>query len=508
MRSVCPAEELATAPGGVLGVVERLRGDATAALDPKRRCAMGQVMTPSSVATLMASMLPSPTDVRLVDPGAGYGSLTAAAVSAWLARDDRPESIRVVAFEVEPTLVDLLERTLDLCGAACVEAGVQFDATVVARDFLQAAADSYVSGGDRFNCAILNPPYRKIGRGSREREVCRALGVDASNLYAAFVGATVQLLEDGGQIVAVTPRSFANGPYFRRFRGFLLNRVSLRRLHVFGSRSRAFRDDGVLQENVILHGVRSSAPPETVEITASIGPEDPVVSRHVPWSRVVYEHDAEQFIHIIETNEGDAAAEQIAHFDNYLHELPLSVSTGPVVDFRTPDYLRTEESSDTVPLLYPAHLNDGSVHWPRERARWNALALAAETIPLTVPNGNYVLVKRFTAKEERRRVVAAVYEGDEFTTERVGFENHLNYFHVAGNGLPLDLARGVAIYLNSSLVDTYFRQFSGHTQVNATDLRNIPYPRRELLTRLGRALGTAALSQDQVDRAVEERLLA
>ena len=100
-----------------------------------------------------------------------------------------------------------------------------------------------------FTCAILNPPYRKIGSDSDERKACRAVGLEASNLYAAFVGATVSLLEEGGDLVAITPRSFANGPYFRAFRQFLLDRIALRRVHLFDSRSAAFKEDAVLQEN-------------------------------------------------------------------------------------------------------------------------------------------------------------------------------------------------------------------------------------------------------------------
>ena len=34
-------------------------------------------------------------------------------------------------------------------------------------------------------------------------------------------------------------------------------------------------------------------------------------------------------------------------------------------------------------------------------------------------------------------------------------------------------------------VDEQFRRFSGHTQVNATDLRLMKYPSRDILTRLG-----------------------
>ena len=496
-------------PASLRSFADRQRRVATAVLDQDRRSEMGQFMTPSSVAGLMASMFAEPhEEVRLLDAGAGAGSLTAAAVAALLERDEPPVSIEVVAFEVEAALVPYLDQTLAACRDACTEAGVSFDARIETDDFLATVAERLRKGvpGD-FTCAILNPPYRKIRSASDERVLCRQMGLEVSNLYAAFVGAAVHLLAPNAELVAITPRSFANGTYFRAFRRFLLDRVALRRLHVFDSRKRAFRDDAVLQENLILHAQRTEDVPETVEITASPAPDEPVRARCLPWGRVVYEHDPEQFIHLIVDPEGDAVAQRMAGLDHYLADLGIAVSTGPVVDFRASDYLRHLPEDGAVPLLYPMHMRAGAICWPRpERAKWNALALDEGSYSLTVPRGDYVLVKRFTAKEEKRRVVAAVFEAKSCPSERVGLENHLNYFHEGGASLPLDLARGLALYLNSSLLDSYFRQFSGHTQVNACDLRNMPYPARHLLEAAGKAIGDALPEQTELDRLADDLL--
>jgi adenine-specific DNA-methyltransferase len=71
----------------------------------------------------------------------------------------------------------------------------------------------------------------------------------------------------------------------------------------------------------------------------------------------------------------------------------------------------------------------------------------------------------------------------------------------------VDLAKGLAAYLNSTLVDAYFRQFNGHTQVNATDLRNIRYPTRTELESLGRKIGDVFPYQSDLDALVERELL-
>ena len=65
---------------------------------------------------------------------------------------------------------------------------------------------------------------------------------------------------------------------------------------------------------------------------------------------------------------------------------------------------------------------------------------------------------------------------------------------------------GLSVYLNSSLVDHYFRQFNGHTQVNATDLRSLQYPDREMLERLGKKMSKTALSRQEIDDFIEGEL--
>ena len=81
-------------------------------------------------------------------------------------------------------------------------------------------------------------------------------------------------------------------------------------------------------------------------------------------------------------------------------------------------------------------------------------------------------MKRFSAKEEKRRIVSALWSDD----RAPAFDNKLNYIHRQGRGLEADVAAGLIVWLNSTPVDAYFRVFSGHTQVNAGDLRRMRFP--------------------------------
>ena len=102
--------------------------------------------------------------------------------------------------------------------------------------------------------------------------------------------------------------------------------------------------------------------------------------------------------------------------------------------------------------------------------------------------------------------MACIYDSKRIPAPLIGFENHLNYFHVGGRGMSLELAKGLVAFLNSTVVDLYFRQFSGHTQVNATDLRSMSYPTKTALESLGRKLDDPGIEQGKLDELVKKEL--
>jgi len=496
-----------------LSSIEATRRDASLRLDSRRRALMGQFLTPASVATFMAEMFECKKPVvRILDPGAGPGALSAAVVFAMSRRPQPPSAISLTAYEIDPLLVGYLRKTLDLCRALSDDVGIRFEGRIVEDDFLEAGAntfsgDLFVAGErERFDCAILNPPYRKIGTNSCERRLLRAIGLETTNLYTGFLAVTARLLAPGGEMVAITPRSFCNGPYFEPFRRFFLREMRFCRVHVFDARDRAFADDKVLQENVVFRAVKTEALDRDVVVSASVGPDGSGLRmRTIKHDELVRPREHHAFIHIVPDDDGDPIRHRMASLDASLSDLGLTVSTGRVVDFRAKELLRAQPGRNTVPLIYPCHLQDGFVEWPNGRTRKpNAIELGPRAEDLLVPEGHYVLTKRFSAKEERRRVVAAVYDPTRVAAARVAFENHLNYYHVRGSGLPVTVAKGLAAFLNSTLVDAYFRQFSGHTQVNAADLRSLRYPGWNSLVALGRRIGKSFPTQEELDRLIEE----
>lgn len=467
----------------------------------EKKSELGQYLTPERTAAFMAGLFPPSNGVcRLLDPGAGIGSLSAAFLERWHAGDLAFQRVDVDAFELDVTLHANLAETLGKYEGDSV--GVRISGA----DFIHAAADA-LSGGlfatelPRYSHAILNPPYKKIGSSSKYRLALRRVGIETVNLYSAFVALTIALVAPGGQIVAIIPRSFCNGPYYRPFRDFILEHAAIRRIHLFESRAKAFKDDAVLQENVVIHLERGALQGPVTVSTSTDDTFTDLVSHEHPFGRIVFPDDLGRFIHV-PTSPGKNAIERSAAVRFTLGDLGLEVSTGPVVDFRLKEHLRDKPGPSTVPLLYPGHFLQGRTVWPIEELKKpNAIERNGDTEKWLYPSGYYCVVRRFSSKEEPRRVVASVVEpGVLGNVTALGFENHLNVFHIRRRGLPQALAYGLVVFLNTTAVDEAFRRFNGHTQVNATDLKLMKYPSHEALIQLGEwAMRQESLTQSVID---------
>lgn len=481
--------------------VEKTRLRLSKSTGQEKKSRYGQFFTPQRTASFMAGLFPDGKGrCRLLDAGAGIGSLSAAFLERWQSAGFHFERVELDAFEVDDSLHAYLSKTLEQYKnhSNCIP-------TIRKADFIHVAADRLAGGFfadefEKYTHVILNPPYKKISAHSLHRLAMRKLGIEAVNLYSAFVSLAIALTVLSGQIVAIIPRSFCNGPYYRPFRNFILAHTAIQHIHLFKSRDQTFKDDKVLQENIIIRLERCG---QQGPVTVSTSTDDTFVDLRTceqPFEQIVSPHNPQRFIHVPMTSEGAVALNSAVRCT--LFDLGVNVSTGPVVDFRLKKYLHKVPRKGSVPLLYPCHFKGTDLAWPiLDAKKPNAIVRNNDTERWLYPNGFYCVVRRFSSKEERRRIVASVVSPKALNhAKALGFENHLNLFHENRHGLAEALAYGLAVFLNSTAVDDYFRCFSGHTQVNAADLKFIKYPSRDHLISMGQwAVQRKKLTQEMID---------
>lgn len=465
---------------------------------------MGQFMTPPEIATFMARRLIANFDepvVRLLEPAAGAGVLAAAVVQELLAREHLPTRIELLMFELDERLIAGLERLALEMHAACAALGVQLDWQVKHEDFLLSElATAGVSAGPLL--VISNPPYFKLTKSDPRAVAHRYAVYGQPNIYGLFMAACARLVTVGGKWCFITPRSWMSGSYFSAVRRTMFSHLHMDALHSFESRKDHFHEGAILQEAVITWatGLAEIDPRMHVIVTRSVGVADmeKAVLHALPLARLIGSDDAQT---VDLPAPGDA--EQFPAWSDTLETYGLKVSTGPVVPFRSLDYVREFSAPRTVPLLWMQHVSTNGVTWPIQKKREHILAEAGSAWML-VKNAPMVLMRRFSPNESTRRVNVTAYAGD-LPGEVIGLENHLNYLYRVAGEMSVGEALGLAAFFGSSIVDKKIRSRAGSTQVNAGDLRQMKLPPLADILAIGSLLHFGSSLAD-MDQAVERVL--
>lgn len=492
-------------------------GRAYAATTPKiHQKSLGQYLTPVEIARSMADRAANGMNmervVRIIDPAAGAGILAAAACEALAAHPTPPEVIELVCYEIDPELAAVLRNVMGEV-ARRLAPRVRVDAQVIESDFILDNArrltdELFDRPADLFDLVISNPPYFKLNKEDVRARACASLVHGQPNIYGLFMGVCAAMLRPAARFCFITPRSWASGPYFEHLRKQLLRAIRPFEIHLFDSRTASFSRDEVLQEVMIIWGVKAEGwltNPQNLSIRMSTSKGAVDIERRVertlPVAELLDFRDRHLVLKLPATQDDDRVVGLVHSWSGSLARYGLKISTGPVVHFRALDYLRQGPQGSVAPLLWPSHVRAMQIRWPLGLARKaEYIAESSESAYVLVPNKNYVLLRRFSAKEEARRLVAAPFFAlDGYTS--LGLENHLNFIYRPNGEMSTDEAWGFAALLNSSLLDQYFRCVNGNTQVSATELRAMPLPPLEAVKEIGRRV-RGVTDLEQIDAVV------
>ena len=482
--------------------------------DDEQRKKMGLYLTPVIVAQFMATMMTCRNNhLRILDPAAGCGILLCAAIERIVASTKPPEIVEIVAYELDSDLVEPLQMVLKYLKTWAAKQGIQLRITVRNEDFILAQA-SALSGEatEKFDVVIANPPYFKIAKEDPRAVAARLVVHGQPNIYGLFMAVAAALTVDCGDAIFITPRSFASGPYFRRFRENFFSVVRPAHVHLFSSRRIAFSRDDVLQENIIIHAIREPnwskrkgcEPCMTISTSNGIDDIAHLSKRSVLVREVLNLSDVDTVLRLPETLEEEGLLRWVDSWEGSLQGYGLQISTGPVVPFRATKWLKEKNNSNTVPLLWMNHVQAMEVHWPNGCRKAQYILKNDGSEGLLLANRNYVLLRRFSAKEERRRLTAAPFLAKSVKAEFVGIENHLNYIHRPGGSLTEDEAWGLSALYSSALLDGYFRCINGNTQVSATELRAMPLPPLKTIVAIGKRVQSISDPLQVIDDLVDK----
>lgn len=457
------------------------------AVPKTKRKKYGQFFTNATTAQYMASLFDFDTtkpQMSLLDAGAGTGILSAAVVQRLI--DDGYEGhIHITCYETDSLVLPLLEENLRI-----IQKNANVSFTLINENYITTQSfGEHTLFRENENCydyVIGNPPYLKIPKDAVEAKSMSAVCHGAPNLYFLFWAMGIYNLKQEQELVYIIPRSWTSGAYFKKFRGYLFNNCVITDIHLFESRDKVFDGESVLQETMIVKIKKTKHCPKSIRITTSATSDFTDVRRFTTsYDTVVGKN---QYVYLV-TNKDDAdVLQKINHFDKTLPEINLKMQTGIIVDFRTREVLRNELEEGAYPLLYSQHIKGGRVVWPQGK---EGEVIKTERESYLQANSDLLLVKRFTSKEEKRRLQCGIYLKQRYSQfEYISTQNKVNFIKCDSPCITY----GLYVLLNSTLYDCYYRILNGSTQVNSTEINQMPIPERAVIEEMGRELMQKELS--------------
>lgn len=468
-----------------------------ASVPKSKRKSYGQFFTTGTTAQYMAGLFcfdHTKTELKILDAGAGTGILTAAVIDK-LFNDGYKGNVCMTCYETDPNVLPVLTQNLEL-----LKSEYRFSYEIKTDNYITSqrfAPDSLIQEDCcTYDYIIGNPPYLKIGKDDIEAKCMIDVCHGAPNMYFLFWAMGIYNLKENQEMVYIVPRSWTSGAYFKRFRSFLFSRCILTDIHLFESRDKVFDGESVLQETIIVKIKKTTVKPQYINITTSQTSDFRDIKEFkAPYQTVVSKN---QFVYLITDNDEANVLNRINKLSCTLPDINLKMKTGLIVDFRTKEVLRDKMEDGAFPLLYSQHIRDGRVVWPIGK---EGEVIKTEKKAYLQPNGNFLMVKRFTSKEEKRRLQCGIYlkkHYEKFT--HISTQNKINFIECDSPCLTY----GLYVLLNSSLYDNYYRILNGSTQVNSTEINMIPVPERKVIEEMGRELMHNELSTNNCNTIIDK----
>lgn len=442
-----------------------------------------QFFTSKETAQFMVSLynIPKHESISILDPGAGTGILSAALLDK-LEEYEFIKNIELVCYENDNNVIPLLEDNIKWIVKNSSKA---ITYTVIKDNYILSQSDLYNNSSKqkKFNLIISNPPYMKIGKNSPEALVLADVCYGTPNLYFLFASMSIFNLEDNGEMVYILPRSWTSGLYFKNFRIKLLKECSLEHIHLFESRNKVFDKEDILQEIIIIKAKKTINQKKQISITTSKNNADfdNINSFKADFSTII---NHENYYVYLATNEEDVnILNTLKNLSDTLPSLGLKMKTGVTVDFRHKEELCGIYQENAIPLFYTHHIKrDGEIVFPLGTIKEYIITNQKY---LKQKNTNYLFVKRFTAKEEQRRLQCGIYIADKFSQyKEISTDNKVNFICGKDN-LTENLLYGLYVIFNSTIYDKYYRILNGSTQVNSSEINSLPVPSQEIIENMG-----------------------
>ena len=461
-------------------------------MDEDARYNLGAHYTPPSLSARMADLIQETgfnwQSSRVLEPACGTGALMLPVAKLIIKNQphsqDPAETLRhlrehLTGFEIDPFTAWIAQVFLD-AEMSAIPGTERHDLP-----WLVETKDTIgYSPTEQYDLVLANPPYRKVNLTPLQRARFGRSISGNPNICTLFADQALRLTAPGGVVALITPTSLLSGRTFRALRATLDEEAFPLAVNFVSQRRNVFQN--VLQEVVLtLYRKRTTPPPAAVYSTTPAGLAG--LSTAVGTFRVP--DNPEQPWLIPREPAQDPLVHRAMQMKHRLIDYGYQVHTGPLVWNRHKDLLTQHEEPGSKPIIWSwSILPNGGFRFPVRNPKRPPYIRLSNTSSKLATHHPCILVKRTTAMEQDRRLVAAELPPSFLAAHgSVVVENHINML-VPNRGKPKVSAATLTAVLNSRTLDRIFRCITGSAAVSVYDLTSLPLPSPEQAAKLEQLL--------------------
>lgn len=187
-----------------------------------------------------------------------------------------------------------------------------------------------------------------------------------------------------------------------------------------------------------------------------------------------------------------------------LSSIGIRCIVGPIVQFRNLEYLsKNKTDKNNIPFLIPSDLKDNLILFNNRNEKYKYIS--GEIKSRLTRNTNGLLLRKVTAKDDKKVIVGAILQKEYFSTEIIGIDSNLIFFQGLNREMSIEECYGLYAFLVSDYFSEYYLLINGTHTINIFELSSMYFPGIEDLINIGKKLiRQKQLNKEDINELINE----
>ncbi|HPN37677.1 MAG TPA: Eco57I restriction-modification methylase domain-containing protein [Melioribacteraceae bacterium] len=453
--------------------------------DKLERQKLGQFFTPKLTAKKFVefcNLSVTKEVISICEPACGLGILSCSLIEQ-LCKNNSVKQIDLTCFEIDLEIINFTKSILDSLKNYCLKFDVTLNYNLIADDFILYYKDVLQSENNysQFDIIICNPPFFKLNNYDERVKLAKKILYGLPNIYTIFFYISTKVVNQKGYLYFLIPRSFCSDSFYKQYRKHFIDYINFNKIHLFSSEDKIFDSHCVLYEFIFLSAVKEeifNEYPIFISHSQTVNSESDVILN--------YSFNLNtNTIPLPSSNKDLFILKKLNSYNQSLRSLGFINKYGKLIITKVDKYLLKEQNLNTYPVIWLHNIESTNFVFPVNNKYPNYILNTSDITQYLINNENYIFFRRYNNNDYIKRIVATVYQKGAINSDYLAIDRLVGVLHQESDDLPIETYCGLTAYLNSEIVNSYFRMINGIINVTGEMILDLPIPNTDVINYVG-----------------------